>query len=78
MNAKKINEKQRGRIIKAMAAVGYYYDELESYTGYLRFTGAGFTISFNSWRGVLEWLNGVVFDDPELIKTVENILQEGC
>jgi len=76
MNGKRINEKQRERIVNAMAAAGYYYDDIESYTGYLRFTGAGFTINFNSWRGVLEWLQGVVFDDPELIKTVDDILQE--
>ena len=67
---------EQERIIKAMAAAGYYYDELESYTGYLRFTGAGFTINFNSWQSVQEWINGVVFDDPETSKAVDDILRE--
>lgn len=72
----KNKQEQRERIVNAMAAAGYYYDELESYTGYLRFTGAGFTVDFNSLGSVLEWLQGVVFDDPELQKTVDDILQE--
>ena len=79
----KIEQEQRERIIKAMAAAGYYYDDLESYTdengenGWLHFNGDYCTsITFESWKQVYEWLNGVVFDDPETSKAVDDILQE--
>ena len=79
----KIEQEQRERIIKAMAAAGYYYDDIASYTdengenGWLYFNGDYCTsITFDSWTQVNEWLNGVVFDDPETSKAVDDILQE--
>lgn len=45
------------RLAIRMDALGYHYDTLESYRGYLRFfvSGCG-TISFKSWNEVREWL----------------------
>lgn len=45
------------RLAVRMDALGYHYDTLESYRGYLRFFVTGYgTISFHSWKEVREWL----------------------
>lgn len=44
------------RLAIRMDAIGYHYDTLESYRGYLRFFTTGGVVSFNSWKEVREWL----------------------
>lgn len=62
-------------LIKAMAAAGYHYDELESTEDYLRFIGReGNVMTMDSWRDTAAWLNGVVFENPEQSDSVEAIL----
>lgn len=45
------------RLAIRMDALGYHYDTIESYRGYLRFfvTGCG-VVTFTSWKEVREWL----------------------
>ena len=65
----------RSKIIAAMAAAGYYYDELESSDDQLRFLGEYGTVMYmDSWKEAKEWLEGVVFDDPAVSDRVEKIL----
>lgn len=44
------------RLAIRMDKMGYHYDTLESYRGYLRFFTTGGMVSFNSWEEVHEWL----------------------
>ena len=63
------------KIIAAMEAAGYYFDELESTNDQLRFHGDyGTTMYMDSWKEAKEWLEGVVFDDPDVSDRVEKIL----
>lgn len=50
-------------LLKRMESHGYYYDELESYPGYIAFrTECGaFPIVFLSKKELREWINGVVW-----------------
>lgn len=59
MKKVKIPEKLR----KGMEAHGYYFDELESYPGYICFTccGAAFPIVFLSTKELREWLDGIAW-----------------
>lgn len=62
-------------IIAAMAAAGYFFDDINSYDGWLVFNGEYCdTLYFVSYAAALEWLEGVVFDDPEISDKVEKIL----
>lgn len=62
-------------LIAAMEAAGYTYDGLESTNDYLRFFGeGGQVITMGGWHECEEWLNGVVFDDPQVMDRVEIIL----
>lgn len=62
------------KIIAAMAAAGYDYDDIDSYDECLVFRGNYTKMEFSSWNDALEWLEGVVFDDPEISDNVERIL----
>lgn len=69
------NPASRDRLIRAMEAAGYHYDELESTPDNLRFFGdGGNTITMGGWKECEDWLNGVVFDDPKVSDYVETIL----
>ena len=58
-----------------MDAAGYSFDELESTDDNLRFLGEGGTLmQMSGWKDVKEWLEGVVFDDPDVSDRVEKIL----
>lgn len=62
-------------LIAAMEAAGYTYDGLESTKDSLRFFGEhGQLLTLGGWHECEEWLNGVVFDDPQVMNRVELIL----
>ena len=62
-------------LLLAMEAAGYQYDAIESSKGNLRFIGeAGAVMQMESWDEAREWLEGVVFDDPEVAENVHNLL----
>ena len=63
-------------LIRAMEAAGYTFDGLESTDDHLRFFGeSGQTMTMGGWQECEAWLNGVVFDDPDITAQVEQILQ---
>ena len=65
----------KSKIIAAMDAAGYHFDELESSDDQLRFFGEYGTVMYmDSWKEAKEWLEGVVFDDPAVSERVERIL----
>ena len=66
----------KSKIIAAMDAAGYHFDELESSDDQLRFLGEyGSVMYMGSWKEAKEWLEGVVFDDPAVSDRVEKILR---
>lgn len=63
------------KLREAMLAAGYALNTLESTDDNLRFHGPyGSLMTMSSWDECEEWLNGVVFDDPEQSDRVERIL----
>lgn len=74
-----LESEQKEKLIPAMEAAGYHFDELESSDGNLRFLpdgtheigGAWIT---DSWNDVQEWLEGVVLEDPDTAERVERVL----
>lgn len=70
---------QKQKLISAMEAAGYHFDELESTDGNLRFLPdgtheiGGVMIS-DSWNDVKEWLEGVVLEDPDTAERVERVM----
>ena len=69
------NHASRDQLIKAMEAAGYHYDEIESTPDNLRFFGdGGNAMTMAGWQECQAWLNGVVFDDPQVSDYVETIL----
>ena len=67
-------DERREQITRAMDAAGYHFDEIGSDNGYLVFEGETDRLRFDNWAGAAEWLDGVVFDDPERSEAVERIL----
>ena len=66
---------EKDSLVAAMEAAGYTYDGIESTNDHLRFFGNnGQTITMGGWHECEEWLNGVVFDDPQVSDRVELIL----
>ena len=65
----------KSKIVAAMDAAGYHFDELESSDDQLRFLGEyGSVMYMGSWKEAKEWLEGIVFDDPAVSDRVEKIL----
>lgn len=64
----------KDNLIKAMDAAGYTYDELESTDDWLRFFYDGGVMTMDGWQDLEDWLNGVVFDDPDVADEVERWL----
>lgn len=65
------------RLHRAMEAAGYTYDEINSARepqGTQYYTYEGGTMQFGNEREALEWINGIVLDDPERQEAVERIL----
>lgn len=66
---------EKDSLVAAMEAAGYTYDGLQSTNDHLRFFGNnGQTITMGGRHECEEWLNGVVFDDPQVSDRVELIL----
>ncbi len=66
---------EKDRLTAAMEAAGYVLDTLESTEDNLRFYGSyGNVMTMGGWHECEEWLNGVVFDDPQVSDRVEIIL----
>ena len=66
---------EKDQLVAAMEAAGYVLDTLESTQDNLRFYGTyGNVITMGGWHECEEWLNGVVFDDPQVANRVEIIL----
>ena len=66
---------EKDQLVAAMEAAGYTLDTLESTGDNLRFYGAaGNIMTIGGWHECEEWLNGVVFDDPQVSDRVEIIL----
>ncbi len=66
---------EKDQLVAAMEAAGYTLDTLESTGDNLRFYGAfGNILTMGGWHECEEWLNGVVFDDPQVSDCVEIIL----
>ena len=58
---------KKDQLVAAMEAAGYVLDTLESTEDNLRFYGAyGNVMTMGGWHECEEWLNGVVFDDPQV------------
>ena len=65
----------RETLTAAMEAAGYVLDTLESTDDHLRFYGNhGELMTMNGWQDCEGWLNGVVFDDPEVSDRVQYLL----
>ena len=63
------------RVTRAMEAAGYRLDEIDTTPTMGVFRGeGGIRVEFNSAREAEEWLDGVVFDDPEVSDAVEHIM----
>ena len=63
---------EKDQLVAAMEAAGYVLDTLESTEDNLRFYGAyGNLLTMGGWHECEEWLNGVVFDDPQVSDRVE-------
>lgn len=59
----------------AMEEAGFHLDEIESSEDCLRFVGeSGTFILMDNWKDVEEWLEGMVFDDPDVSNRVEKAL----
>ena len=66
---------EKDQLVAAMEAAGYVLDTLESTEDNLRFYGAyGNVMTMGGWHECEEWLNGVVFDDPQVSDRIEIIL----
>ena len=66
---------EKDQLVAAMGAAGYVLDTAESTEDNLRFFGAyGNVLTMGGWHECEEWLNGVVFDDPQVSDRVEIIL----
>ena len=58
---------EKDQLVAAMEAAGYVLDTLDSTEDNLRFYGAyGNVMIMGGWHECEEWLNGVVFDDPQV------------
>lgn len=62
------------RIIEAMKVAGYHFDEINSYDSYIFFNNEYAHLYFESVDEIIAWLDGVVFDDPEISDNVEKIM----
>ena len=74
-----LESEQKEKLIPAVEAAGYHFDELESSDGNLRFLPDGtHEISgawiADSWNDVQEWLEGVALEDLDTAERVERVL----
>lgn len=69
-----LSNEREDQIARAFEAAGLTYDELNSYGGYLIFQGDGSQYTFDDWEEAGEWIEGVVFDEPERNEAVARVL----
>ena len=68
-------KEEQDRLTEAMEVAGMHFDELDSSPDSLRFTSElGIVTYFESWEEVENWIEGIVFDDPEVEQEVDEIL----
>jgi len=53
---------EKFEIIQAMENHGYWYDNIDSYDGWLVFRHELGSLSFESWNEVEEWVTYMVWD----------------
>ena len=69
------NENYETRLVDAMEVAGMHFDEIDSSPDSLRFTSeTGIVTYFENWNEVENWIEGTVFDDPEVEQEVDEIL----
>lgn len=69
----------KDKMIKAMEAAGYWYDDIDSqYDNCVVFRTEYGSVSFDNFNKVADWLDGVVFDDPAVAEEVYAILNSNC
>lgn len=73
--AQELPPERMEQIAEAFEAAGLQYDDINSYGGYLVFRGeSGDPYSFESWDEAAEWIDGVVFDEPERNAAAERVM----
>lgn len=70
---KETKDVDKDNLIKAMELLGYYYNDIDSYDGYIKFNDIE---GFNSWDEVQEYLELLVIEDPDISDQIENLLKE--
>ena len=73
---KQLNPTDKKKLIKAMEVLGFYYDYIDSYDGYIKFQTSGASLVFKNWNEVEEYLQELVIEDPDESDAVEKILNE--
>lgn len=75
-----MNDNYENRLTEAMEVAGMHFDEIDSSPDSLRFTSEmGIVTYFENWTEVENWIEGSVFDDPDLEQEVDEILHpEKC
>ena len=69
------NKEEQERLIEAMEVAGMRYDIYDSAPDSLRFTSEmGIVTYFECWDVVTNWIEGTVFDDPDIEAEVDEIL----
>ena len=69
------NDNYETRLVEAMEVAGMHFDEIDSSPDSLRFTSEmGIVTYFENWNEVENWIEGTVFDDPEVEQEVDEIL----
>ena len=69
------NDNYETRLVDAMEVAGMHFDEIASSPDSLRFTSeTGIVTYFENWNEVENWIEGMVFDDPEVEQEVDEIL----
>lgn len=70
-----ISKEEQDKLIEAMEVAGMHFDEIDSNPDSLRFTSEmGIVTYFESWDEVANWIEGTVFDDPDVEQEVDEIL----
>lgn len=62
------------QIVTAFAVAGLSYNTLGNCAGYILFTGDDVGYTFKIMEKACEWIDGVIFDDPETNKAVERVM----
>ena len=73
--APELSPERMEQIVEAFEAADLSYDNINSYDSYIVFNGAGGSVySFESWEAAEDWIEGVIFDEPERNEAVVRVL----